>query len=328
MKKRRLGTNGTEVSIMGLGCMAMSEFYGRSDDSESKKVILAALDMGVSLLDTADTYGNGHNETLIGQALQDWSGEVFIASKFGIVRKPGEYARTICGKPEYVRTAVEGSLKRLQRETIDLYYIHRIDRNVPIEETMGAMADLVHEGKIRYVGLSEASVETVRRAHAVHPLSAVQSEYSLFTRDMEKELLPTLRQLGIGFVPYSPLGRGLLTGKLDSKSISQPEDFRQALPRNQGKNFVHNMKLVRQLECIAEDKGVTAAQLALAWVLATGEDVVPIPGTRRIKYLQENLAAAEVQLSVGEIGELSAIFAPGTVAGERYTAEGMVGLNG
>lgn len=327
MRTRKLGAKGPEISEIGLGCMAMSEFYGKSDDTQSKKLIIEALESGVTMLDTADTYGNGHNELLIGEALKHWSGEVFIASKFGIVRKPGEYQRSICGKPTYVRKAVEASLERLRVETIDLYYIHRIDKTVPIEETVGAMSDLVREGKIRYIGLSEPSVATLLKAHAVHPVTAVQSEYSLFTRDMEKELIPVLRDNGIGFVPYSPLGRGLLTGKVDSSSINQPEDFRQMLPRNQGENYTRNMLLVEKLETLSRNKGGTAAQLALAWVLSKGEDIIPIPGTRRSKYLQENIAAADIQLTELEIRKLDELFYHGSVAGERYTAEGMAGVN-
>jgi aryl-alcohol dehydrogenase-like predicted oxidoreductase len=308
--------------------MAMSEFYGKSDDTESKKVIRQALEMGVTMLDTADTYGNGHNEELIGQVLRDWHGQAFVATKFGIVRKPGEYARTICGRPEYVREAVEGSLKRLGVETIDLYYIHRIDTTIPIEDTVGVMSELVDEGKIRYIGLSEPSVATVLKAHKIHPITAVQSEYSLFTREMESEVLPVLRREGIGFIPYSPLGRGFLTGKVDQQSISQQDDFRKLLPRNQGDNYTHNMKLVDNLQGIARNKGVTAAQLALAWVLAKGDDIVPIPGTRRQKYLEENIAAVHLDLTTGDIEQIETVFGLGAVAGERYTAEGMVGLNG
>ncbi len=328
MKKRTLGKNGPSVSIMGLGCMAMSEFYGKSDDNESKKVILKALELGITMLDTADTYGNGHNEELIGQVLKDWRGEAFIASKFGIVRKPGEYARTVCGKPEYVREAVEASLQRLQVECIDLYYVHRIDKNVPIEETVGVMSDLVDEGKIKYIGLSEPAVETVIRAHNVHPVTAVQSEFSLFTRDMEAELIPALRKNGISMVPYSPLGRGFLTGKIDADSINAPGDFRHFLPRNQGDNYKNNMRLVDSLTQLAEEKGITAAQLALAWVLAKGEDIVPIPGTRRVKYLEENIAAASITLTELDLKQLETVFFLGAVEGDRYTAEGMAGVNG
>jgi aryl-alcohol dehydrogenase-like predicted oxidoreductase len=307
--------------------MAMSEFYGKSDDTVSKTVILKALDLGITMLDTADTYGLGHNETLIGKVLKEWTKEVFIATKFGIVRKSGEYARTICGKPEYVRTSVEGSLKRLQMEAIDLYYIHRIDQTVPIEETVGAMSDLVREGKIKYIGLSEPSVATVLKAHGVHPVTAVQSEYSLFTRDMEKELFRVLRKNKIGFVSYSPLGRGFLTGKIDKEDISRPDDFRQFLPRNQEDNYTSNMKLVGHLKRFAKDRGITPAQVALAWILAKDENIVPIPGTRRLTYLEENIGATNIRFSSEEIEQLETIFYPGAVVGERYTAEGMMGVN-
>ncbi|MFV0436834.1 MAG: aldo/keto reductase [Desulfopila sp.] len=327
MKSRILGRNGLAVSAIGLGCMAMSEFYGKSDDRQSKAVILQALEAGVTMLDTADTYGDGHNEKLVGEVVKQWPGKVTIASKFGIVRKPGEYARTICGKPEYLRQAVEASLRRLQVETIDLYYVHRIDQTVPIEETVGAMADLVGAGKIRYIGLSEPSVATLLKAQAEHPITAVQSEYSLFTRDLEVEMLPVLEQYGIGLVPYSPLGRGILTGKIDRDTMSQPDDFRKMLPRNQKENYTHNRQLVEQLERLAAEKEVSAAQLALAWVLAKGEHIVPIPGTRRPEYLKDNIAATEISLTAEDIKRLETIFHPGAVMGERYTQEGMAGVN-
>lgn len=327
MKKRTLGKNGPAVSEIGLGCMAMSEFYGKSDDAMSAKVILEALEMGVTMLDTADMYGSGHNERLIGDVLKMWHGEAFIATKYGIVRKPGEYARTICGRPEYVRESVEGSLRRLRVEAIDLYYVHRIDRQVPIEDTIGTMSDLVREGKIRYVGLSEPGVETVLKAHSVHPLTAVQSEYSLFTRDVEAELLPVLRQNGIGFVPYSPLGRGFLTGAVTLDTMQEPLDMRKHLPRNQGENYIRNMKLVENLKMMASRKGITPAQLALSWVLSKGDDIVPIPGTRKSHYLKENISAADISLTEADIRSLEDLFFPGAVTGDRYSAEGMVGLN-
>lgn len=327
MKTRNLGDSDLVVSEIGLGCMAMSEFYGKPDDHQSKEVILQALKSGVTMLDTADTYGDGHNEKLVGEVVKQWSGEVTIATKFGIVRKPGEYARTICGKPEYVREAVETSLNRLQVETIDLYYVHRIDKTVPIEDTVGALAELVRAGKIRFIGLSEPSVATLLKAHAEHPITVVQSEYSLFTRDLEKEMMPILEKYNIGLVPYSPLGRGILTGKVDKETMSQPEDFRKVLPRNQGENYIHNKQLVDELEKIAAEKEVTAAQLALAWVLAKGDHIVPIPGTRRSKYLKENIAATEIFLTSEEIERLETIFYPGAAAGERYTEEGMAGVN-
>lgn len=327
MKKRRLGANGPEVSAIGLGCMAMSEFYGKSDEAAAKRVINAALKRGITMLDTADTYGFGHNEELIANALKEWSGEVFVATKFGIVRKPGQYERSICGRPEYVRQAVEASLRRLGRETIDLYYIHRIDSDVPIEDTVGAMSDLVREGKIRYIGVSEPAVETVRRAHAVHPVTAVQTEYSLWTRHVEQRLFPTLRELGIGFVPYSPLGRGFLTGKLDAEAL-EPDDFRRLMPRAQGENLRHNLRLVQKIKPIADDRGITLAQLALAWLLSKGEDIIPIPGTRRLAYLQENIAAVDVHLYQGEMETLDEVFSLQAVQGERYPKAGMAGIDG
>lgn len=327
MKKRRLGAHGPIVSALGLGCMAMSEFYGPTDDTVSKSVILSALEQGLSMLDTADTYGNGHNEELIGRALKEWSGEVFVATKFGIVRKPGEYARSICGKPEYVRQACEASLRRLGRDHIDLYYAHRIDETVPIEETVGAMSGLVQAGKVRYIGLSEPGVVTLRRAHAVHPVAAVQSEYSLWTRDVEAEMLSVLRELGVALVPYSPLGRGALTGKLDSRSIAGEGDLRPMLPRFSEKNLKTNMARTQILLDLAEEKNILPAQAALAWLLAKGDDIIPIPGTRRIEYLKQNLAAADIALSVEEIDMLDRVFAPGAIEGARYTPEGMAGVN-
>lgn len=312
MKKRRLGTKGPMVSALGLGCMAMSEFYGPSDDAVSRTVILTALELGLTMLDTADTYGAGHNEELIGKVIKEWTGEVFIATKFGIVRKPGEYARTICGRPEYVRQACEASLKRLDRETIDLYYIHRIDETVPIEDTVGAMAGLVQEGKVRYIGLSEPAAATLRKAHAVHPIAAVQSEYSLWTRDMEAEMLPVMRELGVAMVPYSPLGRGALTGKLDSGSITGAGDFRTMLPRFSGKNLKTNLERTTFLLDLAASKG---------------DDIIPIPGTRHPEYLKENLGALQVSLSKEEMATLDEAFALGVIEGERYTPEGMAGLN-
>jgi aryl-alcohol dehydrogenase-like predicted oxidoreductase len=328
MKKRTLGYGGPEVSALGLGCMGMSEFYGPANEKASKKVILTALEKGVTMLDTADCYGNGHNERLMAQVLKEWTGNVFIATKFGIVREPGVYAREICGRPEYVREAVEASLKRLDVETIDLYYLHRVDKNVPIEETVGAMSDLVREGKIKYIGLSEASPQTVLKAHTVHPISCVQSEYSLFTRDVEESLLPTLRANGIAFVPYSPLGRGMLTGKLSKETLAQEGDLRKHLPRSSEENYDKNMNLVYQLKKMADSKGIELSQLALAWVLFQGKDIVPIPGTKRIKYLEENIQAAEITLDQKELDIIDSIFSPNAVKGERYTQEGMKGLNG
>ena len=327
MKQRMLGKNGPRVSAIGLGCMGMSEFYGKSDDSACRQVILAGLEKGITMLDTADTYGLGHNEQLIAEALKHWNGEIFVATKFGIVRKPGEYKRTICGRPHYVRQAAEASLKRLQREVIDLYYIHRIDAEVPIEETIGAMSELVRQGKVRYLGISEPSAETVRRAHAVHPITAVQTEYSLWTRHVEQRLLPALNELGIGFVPYSPLGRGFLTGKLDAADL-EVNDFRRSVPRAQGQNLDHNLHLVEKIKPIAERKGISLAQLALAWVLSKGDAIVPIPGTRQIKYLEENAAAAGIGLEPAEIEALESCFPHHAVRGERYPEAGMAGIDG
>jgi aryl-alcohol dehydrogenase-like predicted oxidoreductase len=327
MKKRRLGKQGPEVSALGLGCMAMSEFYGPSDDKESTAVILSALEQGVTMLDTADTYGHGHNEELIGRALKQWTGEVFVATKFGIVRIKGEYRRAICGRSEYVRESVEGSLKRLGRDVIDLYYAHRIDESVPIEETVGAMADLANEGKIRYIGLSEPSVDTLKRAHAVHPVTAVQSEYSLWTRDVETMILPVIRELGVGLVAYSPMGRGALTGKLNRNTVSKEGDVRRFLPRFSEAHFDINLKLTKTLFTMADKKGITPAQTALAWLLSRGDDIVPIPGTRHQEYLKENIRATELKLTMKEIEVLESAFAPGTIKGERYSAEGMAGVN-
>jgi aryl-alcohol dehydrogenase-like predicted oxidoreductase len=327
MIKRRLGYNGPEVSTLGLGCMGMSEFYGSSDDKVSKKVILNALEMGITMLDTADCYGNGHNERLISEVIKEWSEEIFVATKFGIVRNPGEYERKICGRPEYVRQAVEASLKRLNIETIDLYYIHRIDKDVPIEDTVGAMSDLVNQGKIKYIGLSESSPETVLKAHAVHPITCIQSEYSLFTRDVEESILPVLRQNGIGFVPYSPLGRGMLTGKLTKEFLQQKGDLRQHLPRSSSEYYDYNMNLVKLLKEVADLKGISLSQLALAWILSQGEDIIPIPGTRNLKYLTENINSTKICLNNNDLTKIDAIFYPGAVKGDRYTEEGMKGLN-
>lgn len=327
MNKRKLGPNGPEVSALGLGCMAMSEFYGPSNDATSTAVILSALEKGVTLIDTADTYGHGHNEELIAKAMNEWTGEIFVATKFGIVRVRGEYTRTICGRPEYVKQSAEGSLKRLGREVIDLYYVHRIDETVPIEETVGAMADLIQEGKIRYIGLSEPGAETLRRAHAVHPITAVQSEYSLWTRDVESSILPLVRELGIGFVAYSPLGRGALTGTLDRAAISREGDIRNFLPRYSEEHLIANLARTQAFVRLAAEKQATPAQMALAWLLAQNETIVPIPGTRHEKYLAENLQSAKIVLSAEERKILDKAFAPGTILGDRYTAEGMAGVN-
>lgn len=328
MKKRRLGVNGPDVSAIGLGCMGMSEFYGTSDDAQSKKLILEALRSGITMLDTADMYGHGHNEMLIADALKEWSGDVFIATKFGIQRQKGSYERTISGRPEYVRASAEDSLKRLQREVIDLYYIHRVDTSVPIEETVGAMAELVRQGKVRYIGISEASEATIRRAHAVHPLTAVQSEYSLWTRRVEQKTLPVIRGMGIGFVAYSPLGRGFLTGTITDIEKLEAGDFRRFTPRFQGDNFNDNRRLVEAVEDIARGKGVTTAQLALAWLLSKHDDIVPIPGTRRKNYLMENIEAVDITLNDEEIKEIESAVPVDAVKGERYPEAGMVGIDG
>jgi aryl-alcohol dehydrogenase-like predicted oxidoreductase len=319
MDKRTLGSQGLEVSSEGLGCMGMSEFYGPSDETEAIATIHRALDLGVTLLDTADIYGPFTNERLVGRALAGRRGEVVLATKFGNERRADGSWVGVNGRPEYVRAACEASLERLGVETIDLYYQHRVDKTVPIEETVGAMAALVGEGKVRYLGLSEASPATIRRAHAVHPISALQTEYSLWARDPEKEILPTVRELGIGFVAYSPLGRGFLAGRFRGPDDLRDEgDFRGRHPRFQDDNLARNLKLLQGLEEIAAGKGVTAAQLALAWVLHRGLDVVPIPGTKRRRYLEENVAAAALELSDDELERLDHALPPGATAGQRY----------
>jgi aryl-alcohol dehydrogenase-like predicted oxidoreductase len=332
MKKRKLGSQGFEVAAIGLGCMGMSEFYAGRDDAESEATIHRALDRGVTLLDTADMYGPYINEELVGRSIRSWKGgkreDVKIASKFGIIRDPKNPAvRGVNGRPEYVKQSCDGSLKRLGVETIDLYYQHRVDPNTPIEETVGAMADLVKAGKIRYIGLSEAGADTIRRANKVHPITAVQTEYSLWTRDPEDEILRTIRELGIGFVAYSPLGRGFLTGRFKSVNDFPADDYRRHSPRFQGENFQRNLDLVSKIESLAKQKGVTASQLALAWVLAQGDDIVPIPGTKRRTYLDENLAAAEIQFSEKELREIEAIAPKGVAAGERYPEHMMSSVN-
>ncbi len=318
MNRRKLGSQGLEVSEQGLGCMGMSEFYGETDEGEAVATIHRALELGVTLLDTADMYGPFVNEKLVGRAIADRRDEVLLATKFGNVRgEQGEF-NGIRGDAEYVRSACEASLQRLGVDHIDLYYQHRVDPKTPIEETVGAMAELVEQGKVRYLGLSEAAPDTIRRAHAVHPISALQTEYSLWTRHVEEEILPTVRELGIGFVSYSPLGRGFLTGRF-SKPEDIPEgDFRRNNPRFQGENFEHNQAIVARVREIAETKGVTAAQIALAWVLAQGDDVVPIPGTKRREYLEQNVAASDVELTADELDALGAAAPPGAAAGDRY----------
>jgi aryl-alcohol dehydrogenase-like predicted oxidoreductase len=318
METRKLGNQGLEVSALGLGCMGMSEFYGTADEGESIATIHRALELGVTFLDTADMYGWGANERLIGEAIADRREQVVLATKFGNMRGPaGEYLG-ISGTPDYVRSACEASLERLGIETIDLYYQHRVDLETPIEETVGAMAELVQEGKVRYLGLSEAAPDTIRRAHAVHPISALQTEFSLWTRDVEERILPTVRELGIGFVAYSPLGRGFLTGRFASPDDISEGDFRRHNPRFQGENFERNREIVTAVRRMADQKGVTPAQLALAWVLAHGDDIVPIPGTKRRRYLEENVAASDIELTSDDLGALDEAAPPGAAAGERY----------
>ncbi|MEG5066958.1 aldo/keto reductase [Microcoleus sp. B3-A4] len=319
MKQRKLGNQGLVVSELGLGCMGMSEFYGIADESEAIATIHRALELGVTLLDTADMYGVGHNEELVGKAIKDCRDQVIIATKFGNVRGRDGSFKGVNGKPEYVRSCCDASLKRLGVDTIDLYYQHRVDPNTPIEETVGAMAQLVQAGKVRYLGLSEAASATIRRAQAVHPISALQTEYSLWSREPESEILPTCRELGIGFVPYSPLGRGFLTGKIKSRDTLSEGDYRAGLyPRLQGDNLQQNLELVEQIEQMAAAKGIKAGQLALAWVLAQGEDIVPIPGTKRRTYLEENIAAAAVTLTPAELDQLAKALPLGIAAGDRY----------
>jgi aryl-alcohol dehydrogenase-like predicted oxidoreductase len=328
MKTRKLGTNGPTVSAVGLGCMGMSDFYGPSNNRESENLLLAAVDRGVTFFDTADMYGVGANESLVGRALRDVRDRVVIATKFGNMRRLDGAMLGVNGQPAYVKAACDQSLKRLGVDTIDLYYQHRVDPAVPIEETVGAMADLVKAGKVKYLGLSEAGPETIRRAHAVHPITALQTELSLWTRDALGAIVATTRELGIGFVAYSPLGRGFLTGAITKASDFGAGDFRSVNPRMTGANFDANLALVHAVEAMAKDKGVTPAQLALAWVLAQGQDIVPIPGTRRLKYLEDNLGAVEVSLSPAEVNRLSSLVPPDAVAGTRYDEAGMkrVGL--
>jgi aryl-alcohol dehydrogenase-like predicted oxidoreductase len=329
MKTRTLGPDGPEVSAIGLGCMGMSAFYGATDEQESTRTIHRALDLGCNFLDTSDMYGPHTNERLVGAAIAGRREEVFLATKFGIKLEPGEDGgppkRSIDGSPDYVRSACEGSLQRLGVEHIDLYYQHRVDPGTPIEDTVGAMAELVEQGKVRHLGLSEASAETIRRAHAVHPITAVQTEYSLWTRDVEEEILPTLQELGIALVAYSPLGRGFLSGRFSSPEDLDEGDFRKHGPRFTGENLQHNLELAERVKELASEKGITPGQLALAWVLHRGEHIVPIPGTKRVSYLEENLAAAEVKLSDEEVERIAEAIP--SAAGARYDEAGMRGVN-
>ncbi len=327
MEQRKLGPDLT-VSALGLGCMGMSEFYGEGDDAESLNVIHRALDLGVTFIDTADMYGVGHNEELVGRALKGRRDSVILATKFGHMRAPTGERLGINGRPDYVRKACDASLQRLGVERIDLYYQHRVDPNVPIEDTVGEMSRLVEEGKIGFLGLSEAGPQTIRRAHATWPIAALQTEYSLWSRDPEEDILPTLRELGIGFVPYSPLGRGFLTGRFPTREAIPEDDYRRTAPRFAEGNIEKNRQLLRTVEGIAERHAARPSQVALAWVLAQGEDIVPIPGTKRMKYLEENADSVNVTLSADDLAELSETFAPGKVSGERYGEASlkMVGL--
>jgi aryl-alcohol dehydrogenase-like predicted oxidoreductase len=324
MKTRSLGRSGLTVSALGLGCMSMSEFYGPGDDAESIATIHRAIELGVTFFDTADVYGPFKNEELVGRAIKGKRDQLIIATKFGIVRDPeNPKARGVNGKPDYIRTSCEVSLRRLGTDYIDLYYQHRVDPNTPIEETVGGLAGLVKEGKIRHIGLSEASVKTIRRAAKVHAITALQTEYSLWSRDPEDEILATCRELGIGFVAYSPLGRGFLTGQIKRFEDFAPDDFRRGITRFQGENFQKNVDLVAKVEDIAQQKGCTPSQLALAWVLAQGDDIVPIPGTRRRSRLEENLKSLDVHLSAAEQLQIEETFPRGIVAGERYSEQMM-----
>ena len=326
MITRQLGSTGPRTGALGLGCMGMSEFYGEGDEDESLATIARALDLGVTLLDTADIYGPYTNEELVGKAIRGRRDRVVVATKFGIVRSEDPSFRGINGRPEYVRRSCEASLKRLGTDHIDLYYQHRVDTDVPIEETVGAMARLVEVGKVRFLGLSEAGPETIRRAHAEHPIAALQTEYSLWSREPEDEILVTIRELGIGFVPYSPLGRGFLTGRFRTIDDLPEDDYRRHSPRFQGENFARNLELVARIEEMARTRGCTPAQLALAWVLAQGEDMVPIPGTKRRKYVDENLGAVRVELTPDDLARIGEMAPQGVAAGTRYPESAMKAL--
>src|SRR4051794_5600409 len=318
MQKRKLGEQGLEVSAQGLGCMGMSEFYGSADQDRAVATIQRALELGVNFLDTSDMYGPFTNEKLVGGAIRDRRDGGVLATKFGIARGEKGERLGVRGDADYVRSSCDGSLERLGTDHIDLYYQHRVDKQVPIEETVGAMKELVEQGKVRYLGLSEASADTIRRAHAVHPISALQTEYSLWTRDPEERILPTIRELGIGFVAYSPLGRGFLSGRFQSPDDFEEGDFRKHHPRFQGENFQKNLELVERVQEIGSEKGVTASQLALAWVIAQGDDIVPIPGTTKVKNLEENIAAAEIELSDDDLTRIHEALPHGVASGERY----------
>ncbi len=327
MKMRKLGPNGPEVSAIGLGCMGMSAFYGGADEAQSISVIHRALDLGVTLFDTAEMYGPHTNEALVGKALKDRRDQAFIATKFGINYNADRSRLSTDGSPANVRRAIEGSLKRLGVDHVDLYYLHRVDPDTPIEDTVGAMAELVKEGKVRFLGLSEAAPQTLRKAHATHPITALQTEYSLWSREPEDELFAVTRELGVGFVPYSPLGRGFLSGEIKSVDDLDADDFRRSNPRFMGENFQKNLDLVEAVKAIAADKGVTAAQLALAWVLAQGDDLIPIPGTRRIATLEQNVAATDLVLSSEDLARIDAVFPKGAASGHRYAEAARAALN-
>lgn len=327
MEQRKLGKQGLTVSALGLGCMGMSEFYGPADEQESIATIHHAMDSGITFFDTSDMYGPHKNEELLARALKGRRSSIVLATKFGIVRIKDPAVRSVNGRPEYVKQSCDGSLSRLGTDYVDLYYQHRVDPNVPIEETIGAMSDLVKEGKVRYLGMSEAGPSTIRRAHRVHPISALQSEYSLWTRDPEEEILQTIRELGIGFVAYSPLGRGFLTGRFKTFEDLPANDFRRHSPRFQGENFTKNLELVHHVESLARIRGVTAGQVALAWVLAQGKDIAPIPGTTRRNHLDENVAATKIVFTKQELDDINRLIPKAAASGQRYVESGMKMVN-